>query len=324
MRYQQNLLEAYRSRGLLNQDTGAATTDNAAATTDSATAAATSASEAVSAPPDGFSTDKIADRPSRPPIVMPLDHFHGPSFHALLNDYRAENARSELAGNGEEEGIGAEAEVEGGSGAGVGAGVGAGTGAESGVAGSSGEGGAKSPPLTLPIDAHREEILEHVRNNRVTVIHGETGSGKSSRLPVMLVEEAMARGGRRAKMFVSQPRRAATRALAQRVREEAEESGGKWSVAMRLGHGVREGPRGAEVTFATTGYIVRLIANSPGLLDSHTHLIIDEVGVAGISAAPVAVAMAAVIAVAAMEGRVMLSCLRVCSCAFCSFIFLFC
>ena len=47
---------------------------------------------------------------------------------------------------------------------------------------------------------------------------------------------------------------------------------------MRLGHGVREGPRGAEVTFATTGYIVRLIANSPGLLDSHTHLIIDEVG----------------------------------------------
>lgn len=136
----------------------------------------------------------------------------------------------------------------------------------------------------LPIDAHRETILEHIRNNRVTVIHGETGSGKSSRIPVMIVEDALERSGDgdaaevpRPRMFVSQPRRAAARALAQRVREESERTGVKFGVAMRLGHGVREGPPKAEVTFATTGYIVRLIANSPGLLDSHTHLIIDEV-----------------------------------------------
>ena len=150
--------------------------------------------------------------------------------------------------------------------------------------GSSGGGGGAgmSAPSPLPIDAHREEILAHVRNNRVTVIHGETGSGKSSRLPMMLVEDALEHGGGgsggpRPRMFVSQPRRAAARALAQRVREESERLGMKLGVAMRLGHGVREGPPKAEVTFATTGYIVRLIANNPGLLDSHTHLIIDEV-----------------------------------------------
>lgn len=305
MRYQQNLLKAYRSRGLLDEDAAAASaasfTHSTAAVNDSGAVAAAVAVTSAPVPPDGFSSEKNADRPSRPPLVMPLDHFHGPSFHALLNDYRADNARPEMAGDGELEEGGAEAEVEGGAGSGVG------VGAANDVADGSGGrgGGARSPPLTLPIDAHREKILKHVRNNRVTVIHGETGSGKSSRLPVMLIEDAMERGGRRAKMFVSQPRRAATRALAQRVREEAKESGGKWNVAMRLGHGVREGPRGAEVTFATTGYIVRLIANSPGLLDSHTHLIIDEVGGwwAGVRALAESAAVAAVVAVAATWGR---------------------
>lgn len=78
-------------------------------------------------------------------------------------------------------------------------------------------------------------------------------------------------------MFVSQPRRAATRALAQRVRQEAEISGRGWSVGLRLGHGVREGSQNAEVTFATTGYLARLLASNPRVLNSHTHLIIDEV-----------------------------------------------
>ncbi|CAN0495623.1 unnamed protein product, partial [Hapterophycus canaliculatus] len=39
----------------------------------------------------------------------------------------------------------------------------------------------------------------------------------------------------------------------------------------------REGPARAEVTFATTGYLARLLASNPRVLDSHTHLIIDEV-----------------------------------------------
>lgn len=49
-------------------------------------------------------------------------------------------------------------------------------------------------------------------------------------------------------------------------------------VAMRLGHGVRQGPNKAPVVFVTTGYLVRLLANHPDALKHHTHLIIDEVG----------------------------------------------
>ena len=36
-------------------------------------------------------------------------------------------------------------------------------------------------PVSLPIDAHRSEILAHIAANSVTVIHGMTGCGKSSR-----------------------------------------------------------------------------------------------------------------------------------------------
>jgi HrpA-like RNA helicase len=46
----------------------------------------------------------------------------------------------------------------------------------------------------LPIDEHRETILERIRFDRVVIIHGETGCGKSSRLPQFLLEDAIEKG----------------------------------------------------------------------------------------------------------------------------------
>ncbi|KAH8071535.1 hypothetical protein JL720_11420 [Aureococcus anophagefferens] len=119
----------------------------------------------------------------------------------------------------------------------------------------------------LPIDAHRDEILRTIRENRVTIICGETGCGKSSRLPLMLLE-----ADKKAKMFVSQPRRIAARSLCDRVRET---KGGE--VGLRLGHGERNETKRTRLWFCTTGYLVRLVASYPGALANHTHLIIDEV-----------------------------------------------
>jgi hypothetical protein len=70
---------------------------------------------------------------------------------------------------------------------------------------------------TLPIDAHRREILHRIRRDRVTIIQGETGCGKSSRIPVMLLEDAQRRG-EKCRMMVSQPRRIAATTLMKRVR----------------------------------------------------------------------------------------------------------
>ena len=60
----------------------------------------------------------------------------------------------------------------------------------------------------LPIDDHEEKILEAIAKNRVTIIKGETGCGKSSRIPVMLMnapppDPALSQ----VKLFISQVRR---------------------------------------------------------------------------------------------------------------------
>ncbi|KAG5189754.1 P-loop containing nucleoside triphosphate hydrolase protein, partial [Tribonema minus] len=124
----------------------------------------------------------------------------------------------------------------------------------------------------LPIDDHRDEILQHINDHRVTIIHGETGCGKSSRVPLMLLEE-LGSGRHGARMFVSQPRRIAAKALMDRVRQASCED----LIGMRLGHGMRtEGPQ-TRVWFVTAGYLVRLLAHHPEAFSEHTHLIIDEV-----------------------------------------------
>ena len=126
-------------------------------------------------------------------------------------------------------------------------------------------------PASLPVDEHEDEILDHVRRNRVAIINGETGCGKSSRIPVFLLDDDPQNT-----MMVSQPHRIAARSLAARVRDSLPESK-RASVGFRMGHGIREDSRSTRLWFVTTGYIVRLLANKPSYFDSHTHLIIDEV-----------------------------------------------
>ena len=126
---------------------------------------------------------------------------------------------------------------------------------------------AAAAAAVLPIDAHRDEILRTIGANRVTIICGETGCGKSSRLPLMLLA-----ADPRAKMFVSQPRRIAARGLCDRVRDLVGDE-----VGLRLGHGERSETRSTRLWFCTTGYLVRLVASNPAALAGHTHLVIDEV-----------------------------------------------
>jgi siroheme synthase (precorrin-2 oxidase/ferrochelatase) len=123
----------------------------------------------------------------------------------------------------------------------------------------------------LPIDLHKDEILNKIANDRVIIIHGETGCGKSSRLPVMLYEEAQ-RLHKPCKMMISQPRRIAASSLMKRVRESIGDK-----VGMRMGHGVRDETDKSCIYFVTTGYLVRLLAHHPEQFINHSHIIIDEV-----------------------------------------------
>ena len=69
----------------------------------------------------------------------------------------------------------------------------------------------------LPIYKHRNEILTHVKKHPITIISGDTGSGKSTQLPQYLFESAL--NGNKM-IGITQPRRVAALTLAARVAQE--------------------------------------------------------------------------------------------------------
>ena len=69
----------------------------------------------------------------------------------------------------------------------------------------------------LPIYASREELMRLIRQNRVIIIVGETGSGKTTQLTQYLYEEGMSAFGM---IGCTQPRRVAAMSVAKRVSQE--------------------------------------------------------------------------------------------------------
>ncbi|XP_059157661.1 uncharacterized protein LOC131942019 isoform X1 [Physella acuta] len=69
----------------------------------------------------------------------------------------------------------------------------------------------------LPIYARRKDIVEHVKANQVSVILGETGSGKSTQIAQYLYEAGLAGSGA---IICTQPRKVAAITLAERVAKE--------------------------------------------------------------------------------------------------------
>ncbi|MBI5160022.1 MAG: ATP-dependent RNA helicase HrpA [Micrococcales bacterium] len=71
-----------------------------------------------------------------------------------------------------------------------------------------------SYPEELPVSARREELLRVLAAHQVVIVAGETGSGKTTQLPKMLLELGCERIGH------TQPRRIAARSVAERIAEE--------------------------------------------------------------------------------------------------------
>jgi pre-mRNA-splicing factor ATP-dependent RNA helicase DHX38/PRP16 len=71
----------------------------------------------------------------------------------------------------------------------------------------------------LPAFAVREELLRVIRDNQVTIVVGETGSGKTTQLTQFLLEAGYGKAGM---IGCTQPRRVAAMSVAKRVSEEME------------------------------------------------------------------------------------------------------
>jgi ATP-dependent helicase HrpA len=124
-----------------------------------------------------------------------------------------------------------------------------------------------SYPESLPVSARREEIARAVREHPVVIVSGETGSGKTTQLPKIMLEL-----GRRM-IGHTQPRRIAASSVAQRIAQELNTPLGE-VVGYRVRFQDRLAP-GASVKLMTDGILLAETQSDP-LLSQYDTLIIDE------------------------------------------------
>ena len=134
------------------------------------------------------------------------------------------------------------------------------------------------PPITypesLPVSARRDEIARAIDAHPVVIVCGETGSGKTTQLPKILLELGRGLGaGGRGLIGHTQPRRIAATSVAKRIADELQSPLGEV-----VGYKVRfqdRLQRGASVKLMTDGILLAETQSDP-LLRAYDTLIIDE------------------------------------------------
>ncbi|TNN53113.1 putative ATP-dependent RNA helicase YTHDC2 [Liparis tanakae] len=126
----------------------------------------------------------------------------------------------------------------------------------------------------LPVHERQDEIVQLIGGNRVVLVVGETGSGKTTQIPQFLLDEC-SRNGDPCRIFCTQPRRLAAIAVAERVAAERGESVGQ-TVGYHIRLESRVSPK-TLLTFCTSGVLLRTLMAGDASMTTVTHVIVDEV-----------------------------------------------
>jgi ATP-dependent helicase HrpA len=94
-------------------------------------------------------------------------------------------------------------------------------------------------PEELPVSARRADIAKAIAKHQVVIVCGETGSGKTTQLPKILLELGR---GVEGLICHTQPRRIAARATAARIAQELKTERGA-AVGYKIRFSDRIGPR---------------------------------------------------------------------------------
>lgn len=122
----------------------------------------------------------------------------------------------------------------------------------------------------LPVTEHAEVIRKAIRDHQVVVIAGETGSGKTTQIPKLCLQEGRGISGT---IGHTQPRRLAARSVADRIAEEMNVSLGEL-----VGYQVRFTDKSSDQTavkLMTDGILLNEIQHDPNL-NRYDTIIIDE------------------------------------------------
>eukprot|EP00727_Mastigamoeba_balamuthi_P002088 m51a1_g11877 putative probable pre-mrna-splicing factor atp-dependent rna helicase-like (664) ;mRNA; r:566201-568737 len=123
--------------------------------------------------------------------------------------------------------------------------------------------------MQLPVYQHKEAILKAVEDNRIIVLVGETGSGKTTQVPQFMLDAALSKRC----VACTQPRRVAATSVAKRVAEEMDVELGQ-----EVGYSIRfedlSCPR-TMLKYLTDGMLLREAMADP-LLKKYGAIVLDE------------------------------------------------
>ena len=117
----------------------------------------------------------------------------------------------------------------------------------------------------------RDDLLTVIRDNRIVIIVGETGSGKTTQLTQYLYESGYSRNGI---IGCTQPRRVAAVSVAKRVAEEMGTQLGKGKVGYSIRFEDCTGPD-CVIKYMTDGILLRESLNDCDL-DGYSAIVMDE------------------------------------------------
>jgi len=132
----------------------------------------------------------------------------------------------------------------------------------------------------LPAWQLRDEIVRCVKTTKVTIISGETGSGKSTQAVQFILDDLIQNNSASTvNIICTQPRRISALGLADRVADER-----CGIVGQEVGYSIKgdskQSPGMTKITFVTTGVLLRRLQSSDNVLEALadvSHVVIDEV-----------------------------------------------
>ena len=140
---------------------------------------------------------------------------------------------------------------------------------------------------SLPVYTRSRDIVEHIRVNDVTICMAATGSGKTTQIPQLILDDYIIRGeGASCNILCTQPRRIAAISVADRVAKERGELLGRDSVGYQVRFEAKLPEDHGSITYCTTGIFLKRMQSALAPDDAGsgwkglaniTHVIVDEV-----------------------------------------------
>ncbi|KAM9091278.1 ATP-dependent RNA helicase TDRD9 [Megaptera novaeangliae] len=125
----------------------------------------------------------------------------------------------------------------------------------------------------LPINRCKEEVVSLIESNSVVIIHGATGSGKSTQLPQYILDHYLQRSTY-CNIVVTQPRKIGASSIARWISKER-----AWALGGLVGYQVgleKIATEDTKLIYMTTGVLLQKIVSAKSLME-FTHVFIDEV-----------------------------------------------